>query len=132
MKKILLIFTFILSAQVLTGCGSGASSEKEKQTDFSSASEQGIKKKAKEYTEEELQNDEVPLNEYIKLTGKIEKSDGEGETLKKGDRFILSSGSSQYQVFNEQEQSFSIGDTVTVYGEYYGFIKAFLIEKAEE
>ena len=43
----------------------------------------------------------------------------------------MKSGSSKYQVFNEQKKKLKIGDEVTVYGEYYGFLKGTLIESEE-
>ncbi|MHA4801792.1 hypothetical protein ACX0E5_16380, partial [Enterococcus faecium] len=77
------------------------------------------------------QNGDVRLNEYISLKGEIVESDSRSSLIKKGDRFILKSGSSKYQVFNEQKKKLKIGDEVTVYGEYYGFLKGTLIESEE-
>jgi|SRR5699024_223704 len=123
---LLLLFVFLLGS---TGC-SQTDKTKDKEEQFTATVETNIKKKANKYTEEEFQTADVPLNDFVQLSGEITRSDGE-ETLKKGDRFILKSGSSNYQIFNEQEYPFSVGNHITVYGEYYGFIKAIAIEKEE-
>ncbi|MDA9429598.1 hypothetical protein QJ527_08355 [Enterococcus mundtii] len=68
------------------------------------------------------------MHQWVKIEGKIIRSDGQ-EQIAKGDRFILRSGSSDYQVFNEQATTINVGDEVLVYGEYYGFIKGFFIER---
>ena len=120
--KIFSFFLLILLA--LTGCKSG---EKE----FDEESLQNLKETAQSYSETELQNGDVRLNEYISLKGEIVESDSRSSLIKKGDRFILKSGSSKYQVFNEQKKKLKIGDEVTVYGEYYGFLKGTLIESEE-
>ena len=117
------IFTFFTNF-ALTGCKSG---EKE----FDEESLQNLKETAQSYSETELQNGDVRLNEYISLKGEIVESDSRSSLIKKGDRFILKSGSSKYQVFNEQKKKLKIGDEVTVYGEYYGFLKGTLIESEE-
>ena len=109
---------FLLILLALTGCKSG---EKE----FDEESLQNLKETAQSYSETELQNGDVRLNEYIV------ESDSRSSLIKKGDRFILKSGSSKYQVFNEQKKKLKIGDEVTVYGEYYGFLKGTLIESEE-
>lgn len=90
----------------------------------------GIQQKAQVFTEKEYQSAEVPLHEWVKIEGKIIQSDRQ-EDIKKGDRFILRSGSSNYHVFNEQTAKIKVGDEVIVYGEYYGFIKGILIERKE-
>jgi|SRR5699024_4116336 len=123
---LLLLFVLLLGG---TGCSQNDKTQA-KEEQFTATVETEIKKKTNKYTEKEFQTADVPLNDFVQLTGEITRSDGD-ETLKKGDRFILKSGSSNYQIFNEQEYPFSIGDRVTVYGEYYGFIKAIAIEKEE-
>ncbi|HAP5023191.1 TPA: hypothetical protein IUY12_001800, partial [Enterococcus faecalis EX166083VC20] len=99
--------------------------------EFDEESLQNLKETAQSYSETELQNGDVRLNEYISLKGEIVESDSRSSLIKKGDRFILKSGSSKYQVFNEQKKKLKIGDEVTVYGEYYGFLKGTLIESEE-
>ncbi|MDA3972819.1 hypothetical protein PF023_02065 [Enterococcus thailandicus] len=108
--------------------GCGGSQEAAQNNQFTNEVTRELKQKAKRYTEQELQNTEVPLHAFIQLEGKIIRSDGD-KTILQGDRFILRSGSSKYQIFNEQKETISIGDQVTVYGEYYGFIKGIIIEK---
>ncbi|MGC3695945.1 hypothetical protein ACPTHQ_15615, partial [Enterococcus faecalis] len=75
------------------------------------------------YSETQLQNGDVRLNEYIYLKGEIHESDSRSRLIKKGDRFILKSGSTKYQVFNEHKKKLKIGDEVTVYGENNAFLK---------
>lgn len=113
---------------LLVSSGCGGSKENAQNNQFTNEVTREIRQKAKHYTEQELQNTEVPLHAFIQLEGEIIRSDG-GKTILKGDRFILRSGSSNYQIFNEQKEAISIGDQVTVYGEYYGFIKGIIIEK---
>ncbi|MGM0124581.1 hypothetical protein IGI37_001959 [Enterococcus sp. AZ194] len=111
----------------VSGCSNQTTQNKELEANFTQKTKQEIKEKARIFTEDEFQSAEVPLNEYVQLSGEIIQSDRETD-LVKGDRFILKSGSSRYQVFNEQEEPIQVGDLVTVYGEYYGFIKAIVIE----
>lgn len=107
-------------------------SEKEASTitQFDDKTLVGLKDNAKTYTEEEFQNSEVPLNEFIQISGEIIQSEKtDSEVIDKGTRFVLKSGDSKYQVFNEQMTPLLVGDKVTVYGEYYGIIKGTIIEK---
>lgn len=128
-KKISFILLIILAGAVLICCvgkKDGGSTH-----EFNKTSNIKLQTEAKKYSEEELQNGEVPLNEYIQLSGEIIQSDSKTNKIEKGDRFILKSGSSKYQVFNEQPISLEVGEDVTVYGEYYGFIKGIVINKNE-
>ncbi|MGM9902621.1 hypothetical protein A5844_000422 [Enterococcus sp. 10A9_DIV0425] len=97
---------------------------------FEQQAKNRIKEKAYIYTEEEFQTANVPIHAWVQLSGEIIQSDQSKEIVK-GDRFILKSGSSRYQIFNDQEEILKIGDSVTVYGEYYGFIKGVVIERKE-
>lgn len=72
------------------------------------------------------------MYEYIRLTGKIIISDSGDKSIEKGERFILERGAYQFHVINEQETPLKIGVQVSVYGEYYGFIKGTLIERSTE
>lgn len=126
-KKMLILLAF--SLLTLGACGNDKS-ESETVNDFSKEAITNLKSQTKAYSDEALQAGEVPLNEYIQIEGEITKTDG-GKKITKGDRFVLQSGNSQYQVFNEQEAPLSLGDWVTVYGEYYGIIKGMLIERNE-
>lgn len=123
MKKKFFTILFFLSLLFLTACQKNSNQV----TSFSSQALTSIKGKAKIYSEKELQSGKVPLNDFIKIEGEIIKAD-RGSKIKKGDRFILHSEGSDYQIFNEQEKKFSIGDEVIVYGEYYGFIKGIVLE----
>ena len=73
---------FLLILLALTGRKSG---EKE----FDEESLQNLKETAQSYSETELQNGDVRLNEYISLKGEIVESDSRSSLIKKGDRFIL-------------------------------------------
>lgn len=126
-RKVLILLGF--SLLTLGACGNNRA-EKETVDDFSKEAITNLKAQTKIYSDEDLQTGEVPLNEYIQIEGEITKTDG-GEKITKGDRFVLQSGDSQYQVFNEQDTPLSLGDQVTVYGEYYGIIKGMLIERNE-
>lgn len=126
-RKVLILLGF--SLLTLGACGNNRA-EKETVDDFSKEAITNLKAQTKIYSDEDLQAGEVPLNEYIQIEGEITKTDG-GEKITKGDRFVLQSGDSQYQVFNEQDTPLSLGDQVTVYGEYYGIIKGMLIERNE-
>ncbi|MBP1045872.1 hypothetical protein I6N96_06230 [Enterococcus sp. BWM-S5] len=126
-RRYLLLSVLLLS--FLSGCSSEMKGESERQASFSKEAVENIKEKAKHYSNQAFQDGEVPLNEFVQIKGTILKSDSSEKVLKKGDRFILISENSQYQVFNEQENDFEVGDDVTVYGEYYGFLKGILIEK---
>lgn len=70
------IFTFLLILLALTGCKSG---EKE----FDEESLQNLKETAQSYSETELQNGDVRLNEYISLKGEIVESDSRSSLIKK-------------------------------------------------
>ncbi|MGX7133042.1 hypothetical protein [Enterococcus songbeiensis] len=129
-KSAFLLFLLLISFSLLTSCKDN-SKEADTQVSFTSEYEQKLKDKAKSYSEEELQSGEVSLNEFIKIHGTVLQSDSKQMKIKKGDRFILKSGTSNYQIFNEQEKPIKIGDRIIVYGEYYGFLKGTLIEKEE-
>ncbi|MGC6769485.1 hypothetical protein [Enterococcus sp. LJL51] len=131
-KKFLLLFILVIAC--FTGFVSFANQKEPeaiKQNNFSKKMVAELKNKAKTYSEEDFQEGNVPLNEFICINGQIIKSDSKEETIKKGDRFMLLSGDSRYQVINEQEELLRIGDNVTVYGEYYGFLKGTFIEQGE-
>lgn len=114
---------------IASACSGTQQEEQEKQAAFSKETVENLKAKAEQYSKQEFQEGEVPLNTFVQISGTILKSDSGEKKIKKGDRFILMDGDSRYQVFNEQEDSFEIGEAVTVYGEYYGFLKGILIEK---
>lgn len=126
-KNFLILIIFFSFSVFLVSC----SSQKTTTEDFTEETLIALKKKAKSYSNEEFQEGDVPLHEFVQLTGKITQSDGKKDTIEKDDRFVLEVGESRYQIFNQQENSFKIGDEVTVYGEYYGFIKASYIEKTD-
>ncbi|WP_181265216.1 hypothetical protein [Enterococcus mundtii] len=109
-------------------CAGCQVNSRQQEKDFEDQIKEEIQQKAHVFTEKEYQSAEVPLHQWVKIEGKIIQSDGQKQ-IEKGDRFILRSGSSDYQVFNEQATTINVGDEVIVYGEYYGFIKGILIER---
>ncbi|EGC70719.1 hypothetical protein NGF69_04995 [Enterococcus casseliflavus] len=98
---------------------------------FSQSSEKQLKERALCYSDEDFSQGVVPLHEFVKLSGTIVKSDAKTADIEKGNRFILETAAGQYQVFNEQSQQLKLQEVVTIYGEYYGFIKATLIERKD-
>lgn len=120
-----LLFLLLL----ICGCSANKKEEANKQDTFSEEVIENIKEKAEQFSDQEFQEGEVPLNSFVQISGTILKSDSGKNQVKKGDRFILINEGSQYQVFNEQDGTFEIGESITVYGEYYGFLKGILIEK---
>ncbi|MGX7013973.1 hypothetical protein [Vagococcus silagei] len=125
MLKTTIKSTLIILLLFLTGC-----SAKLKENSFPTDEdfEKAIVSKSSSYSTEEYQNGEVPLHEYIKMKGKIIKSDSKSKKIKKGDRFVLLNDGEEYQIFNEQDKELKIEDEITVYGEYYGFVKTSYIE----
>lgn len=74
---------------------------------------------------------EIPMGTLIKVSGIISKTDSkETPNIKKSDRFILelSDGKTKLHIINHSSTEFSLHDTVTVYGEYHGIIKADFVE----
>lgn len=132
MKKRFQRWIIVLVIALLAGCSSVNSGISQQEEDFTKNSKVNLKERAVFYSEEALVKDEIPLNSYIRCTGKIMQKDREGTVLEKGDRFILKIGDTKIQVFNEQTEAFAVGDYVNVYGEYYGFLKGELIEGAEQ
>lgn len=76
------------------------------------------------------QTNQVPLNSLVKLSGKITQTDhSDGSSVKRNSRFVLEVDNQRYHIFNESESEFVVADRVTVFGEYYGFIQARIIQK---
>ncbi|MBO1300946.1 MULTISPECIES: hypothetical protein [unclassified Enterococcus] len=111
-------------------CAGCQANNRQQEIAFEDQVKEEIQQKAHVFTEKEYQSGEVPLHVWVKIEGKIIQAD-RGNEIEKGDRFILRSGSSDYQIFNEQTAKIDVGDEVIVYGEYYGFIKGILIERKE-
>ncbi|MDR1567693.1 MAG: hypothetical protein LBS33_03300 [Streptococcaceae bacterium] len=109
---------------------SGCSEKKVKEFDSQTIEDKGIVKKAKKYTDEQYQNGEVALHEYVQIQGKISKTDEKDNRIKQNSRFILKTTHGKYQVINGVDSNLKLGDKVTVYGEYYGFIKAMKIDES--
>lgn len=122
--KLSLAFLVLIS---LAACSHQKVDKFDKQVKQSEA----IVKNAKTYTDEQYQNGEVALHEDVQIKGKITKTDEQDGQVKKDSRFILKTAASQYQVINGTDSKLQTGDIVTVYGEYYGFIKAMQIEREE-
>jgi outer membrane lipoprotein-sorting protein len=124
MKIRLLLFILVI-VLILTGC----EHEDKKTSAFSNEVTEQMKETATSYSDVDFSNGDVPLHETVRLEGTIIKSDSQDNQIEKGHRFILKTEKAQYQVFNEQETTLYLDDSVTVYGEYYGFIKGILIER---
>ncbi|MCC4053915.1 hypothetical protein [Enterococcus faecium] len=99
---------------------------------FSKNQEEKLKENARSVSEQEWQNDEVPLREMVSLEGTIIKSDRKSGKVENGDRFLLQTQGNVFMIFNDQNQCFRVGERIKVYGEYYGFIKGLLIERRNE
>ncbi|WP_181047816.1 hypothetical protein [Enterococcus faecium] len=99
---------------------------------FSKKQEEKLKENARSVSEQEWQNDEVPLREMVSLEGTIIKSDRKSGKVENGDRFLLQTQGNVFMIFNDQNQCFRVGEQIKVYGEYYGFIKGLLIERRNE
>lgn len=123
---------FVFASIIRVSCHSPSSLNRKYDDNFSKENIERIKENSKVFSNEELQNGEVPLYEYIQLTGKIIISDSGDKSIEKGERFILERRAYQFHVINEQETPLKIGVQVSVYGEYYGFIKGTLIERSTE
>lgn len=121
-----LLLTLVL---LMVGC-SPANGEKEAKA-FTEEAAVNLRKQAVSYSKEELMADTIPLNTFIKVTGKITATDTSDGQVDKGARFKLNSEGYDIQIFNEQEKVYQVGDEVTVYGEYYGFIKGAVIDATE-
>ncbi|MHC5249682.1 hypothetical protein [Enterococcus sp. LJL90] len=128
MKNKLLFLLFLSGVFFLAACQAGNAAESETIENFSNNAVSGLKETAKFFSNEDYQAGDVPLNEYIKMNGVITKTDGNPDEIQNGDRLMIENDGVQYQVFNQQATPLKIGDTITVYGEYYGFIKGTLIE----
>lgn len=124
MKRKFIILLTGLPFCLLFSC----SNQETKKFDREASSADRIVIKAKAYTDAQYKNDEVPQHEYVKLTGKISKSDSADDKVEKNGRFILETTGGRYQIINDANVSFKKGDHVIVYGEYYGFIKAMRID----
>jgi hypothetical protein len=122
LKSLVLLLLGLVS---LTACAD------KKAENFAQQSSQPLSQKAKIYTDEQYQNGEVALHDYVQIQGKISKTDEKDGHIKKDSRFILKTTAGNYQVINATDTSLQTGDTVTVYGEYYGFIKAMQIDSEE-
>lgn len=123
MRKITFLLILIISVSVLTGCNRKQVEAFNQDT----LNENGIVSKAKVYTDAQYQSGDVPLHKFVQLKGKITDTDQKDNLVKKNARFVLKTDKGRYQIINDVEGNYEIGDTVIIYGEYYGFIKAMKI-----
>lgn len=94
-----------------------------------------LKEAAVLYDDTDYHAGEIPMRTVIKATGVITKTDGKNSpSIKKSDRFILelSDGQTKLHIINQSATDFSLHDTVTIYGEYNGIIKADLVEISDK
>lgn len=116
----------LLSLISLSGCSSKAD---QTTTSFDTTNQALVKEKAKEYSNDEYQNSDVRLKTYVKITGKIIKTDSKNDQkIKKNDRFVIQNEGYDYQIINSSDNVLKIDDVVEVYGEYYGFVKGVEID----
>ncbi|WP_158661720.1 hypothetical protein [Enterococcus timonensis] len=129
MKKVKIVaMTLIIFSLGLIGLTS-CKNTSEKNQNFTEETILQLKQKAKTYTAAKFQDGTIPLNDFVQLSGVITKTDGDADNIQKGDRFVIEDDQTKVQVFNQQNTILKLGDQVTVYSEYYGFITASLIEK---
>lgn len=123
MKNYRLLVVFLVV--FLSSCGS-----QEHIDAFDHQVEEKVEKIYKQYSATEFQNGEIPPNTLVQLHGMITVTDNaDGQSIKKNDRFILEAEGERYQVINSSDSEWQLLDWVTIYGEYYGFIKAEEIKK---
>ncbi|WP_203662824.1 hypothetical protein [Lacticaseibacillus sp. 53-4] len=127
MRKAIISAFALLMLLSFSGCGSAAATQNQT---FTKKSASGLRVKAKGYSTQAFSKGNIPLNSYVKFTGRIQKKDTAGETVKKDDRLLLRNGKTKVQVMVQfQPTALKVGDRVTVYGEYYGFVKGSLIDR---
>ncbi|MFN6912935.1 hypothetical protein [Enterococcus faecium] len=129
MKELVAMVIVICSLFLATGY---MNDNRKQINNFSKKQEEKLKENARSVSEQEWQNDEVPLREMVSLEGTIIKSDRKSGKLENGDRFLLQTQGNVFMIFNDQNQCFRVGERIKVYGEYYGFIKGMLIERRNE
>ncbi|MDG4590584.1 hypothetical protein [Enterococcus faecium] len=129
MKGLVAMVIVICSLFLATGY---MNDNRKQMNNFSKKQEEKLKENARSVSEQEWQNDEVPLREMVSLEGTIIKSDRKSGKVENGDRFLLQTQGNVFMIFNDQNQCFRVGERIKVYGEYYGFIKGLLIERRNE
>ncbi len=113
----------------IAGCGRQSSGS---ERDFTKKTQAGIVRKAKVYPLRAYQQTKVPTHAFVKLSGQIVKTDSGSRQVGQGDRFILKRKSLRVQVLNQATGNWRVGEHVTVYGEYYGFIKSYVVKVGEK
>ncbi|WP_321384833.1 hypothetical protein [uncultured Enterococcus sp.] len=109
----------------LSSCGN-----QERIHSFDRQVEEQASKIYKPYAAKSFQNGEIPPNTLVQIRGTITVTDNaDGRSIKKNDRFILEAEGERYQVINGSDSEWTLLECVTIYGEYYGFIKAEEIKK---
>lgn len=119
--RLLLMFMVVF----LSSCGN-----QERIHSFDRQVEGQAEKIYKPYTAKSFQNGEIPPNTPVQIRGTITMTDNaDGRSIKKNDRFILEAEGERYQIINGSDSEWKLLECVTIYGEYYGFIKAEEIKK---
>ncbi|MBP1048279.1 hypothetical protein I6N96_18450 [Enterococcus sp. BWM-S5] len=114
------VFCLILLVPLLSSCAN-----REAVDSFDKQFKEEAAKIYKQYSSRAFQQGEVELNTFVQLSGVITVTDNQdGCSIKKNDRFILEVEGDRYQVINYSDSEWELTERVTVYGEYYGFIKA--------
>ncbi|MGX6970394.1 hypothetical protein [Vagococcus bubulae] len=126
MKKKIRLLLIVGGLLCLAGCSNKTI---DTTTSFDKSNQTLVKDKAQEFTNEQYQNGDVRLKTYVKMTGKIIKTDSQNENeIKKNDRFVIQNEGYDYQVINSSDTILKLDDVVDVYGEYYGFVQGVEIE----
>ncbi|WP_390405732.1 hypothetical protein [Lacticaseibacillus jixiensis] len=126
MKKLMIAVLLTPLAVVSTGC---SHQNQTQAADFTKKTTSGIRSKAKTYSQAAYQSASIPAHSYVRLVGKVVKTDAATAQIRQGDRFVLQRGKLKVQVFHQAQTPVRLGQTVTVYGEYYGFVKGYVIDQ---
>lgn len=119
-RKIVVCIASFITLVVTSGC----QREAYVQHQFNREVSQRMENTAQEYPNDAYQSGQVPLKSYIKISGKITKTDAkDGSQIGKSDRFVIESAGFSYQVINSTDTLVALADEVVVYGEYQGFIQ---------
>ena len=129
MKKWIIVVLLLPLALLIVGCGQ---QDQAQAADFTKKTTTGIRSKAKHYQAKAYQKETIPAHSYVQLVGRVVKTDAAGKNIRLGDRFILQQGRLKVQVFNQAKTTVRLGQTVTVYGEYYGFVKGYVIDQGDK
>ncbi|GGI65272.1 hypothetical protein ACFQOY_06335 [Enterococcus alcedinis] len=128
-KKRMILFIIVLVSFIFTF--KGMIPNQMPTTNYTEDYLASLKEKAVLYEDSAYHAEEIPMRTLIKATGVITKTDGKNSpSIQKADRFVLelADGQTRLHIINQSTTDFSLHNTVTIYGEYNGIIKADLVE----